>query len=211
MPMRISPLALAAIGLLAIVCAAGGYAIAHLTRVETEVRVVVRPHEDGRIEVGLQQRQDGTWSEPLRPQRRFVSPERLERETGRWLRSSPLSIEAEPEREPLRIGFIGSYSGTPAPSGPDRQTGAELAVAHLNAAGGIGGRPVELVIGDTGSDLDVVLAEARRLVEEEGSTCHRRTRPQLLHAGGGGVSDSTGRDSDDLAFGDLGAADHRRR
>ena len=166
--MRISPLALAAIGLLALVCAAGGYAIAHLTRVTTDVRVVVRPHEDGRIEVGLQQRSDGTWGEPLTPQRRFVSLERLERETGRWLRSSPLSIAAEPEPEPLRIGFIGSYSGTPAPSGPDRQTGAELAVAHLNAAGGIGGRPVELVIGDTGSDLEVVLAEARRLVEEEG-------------------------------------------
>lgn len=168
-PMRISrSLALALIGLAALACAAGGYAIAHLTRVETEVRVVLRPHEDGRVEVALQQRTGEGWSELLRPQQRFVSAERLERQAGRWLRSSPISIAAGTELEPLRIGFIGSYSGTPAPSGPDRQTGAELAVAHLNAAGGIGGRPVELVIGDTGSDVNVVLAEARRLVEEEG-------------------------------------------
>ncbi len=167
--MRISrSLALALLGLLALACAAGGYVLAHVTQGENEVRVVVRPHEDGRIEVALQQRTEGNWGEPLKPERRFLSPERIEQQAGRWLQSSPLLLEAQPEPEPLRIGFIGSYTGTPAPSGPDRQTGAELAVAHLNAAGGVNGRPVELVVGDTGSELEVVLAEARRLVEEEG-------------------------------------------
>ena len=210
--MRISrSLALALLGLLALACAAGGYVLAHVTQGENEVRVVVRPHEDGRIEVALQQRTEGNWSEPLKPERRFLSPERIEQQAGRWLQSSPLLLEAQPEPEPLRIGFIGSYTGTPAPSGPDRQTGAELAVAHLNAAGGVNGRPVELVVGDTGSELEVVLAEARRLVEEEGvHAIVGPDRSSFTLAVVEAVTRPAGIPTS-LAFGDFAPADHRRR
>ena len=48
------------------------------------------------------------------------------------------------------------------------QTGVELAIKHINDAGGIFGRPVELVTGDTQVDTVQGVEEARRLVEVEG-------------------------------------------
>jgi len=41
-------------------------------------------------------------------------------------------------------------------------------VTHLNQAGGVLGRPVETAVGDTALDPDTAVAEARRLIEDEG-------------------------------------------
>jgi ABC-type branched-subunit amino acid transport system substrate-binding protein len=45
--------------------------------------------------------------------------------------------------EPIRIGFANNESGPLA--APDMATGARVAVDHLNAGGGIDGRPIEIV------------------------------------------------------------------
>lgn len=69
---------------------------------------------------------------------------------------------------PLKIGFLADFSGPLAEFGPAIQTGVELAIKHLNDAGGVLGHPVELVTGDTGLDPTQATEEARRLIEVEG-------------------------------------------
>ena len=70
--------------------------------------------------------------------------------------------------EALKIGFLADFSGPLAEFGPVIQTGVELAIKHVNAAGGVNGKNVLLVIGDTQLDTTAAVEEARRLVEIEG-------------------------------------------
>ena len=84
--------------------------------------------------------------------------------------SSDGQQQAEPimSDEPLKIGFLADFSGPLAEFGPSIQTGVELAIKHLNDAGGVLGHPVEIVIGDTALDPTQATEEARRLIEVEG-------------------------------------------
>ena len=69
---------------------------------------------------------------------------------------------------PLRLGLLVNLSeGAPARA-VERQRAFELAIQHVNAAGGVFGRPVEFVVGDSTLDPEKAVAEARRLVEDEG-------------------------------------------
>ena len=52
--------------------------------------------------------------------------------------------------------------------GPVIQTGVELAIDHINAAGGVNGKDVLLVTGDSGLDKTKATEEARRLIDIEG-------------------------------------------
>ena len=70
--------------------------------------------------------------------------------------------------QPLKIGFLADFSGPLAEFGPAIQTGVELAIKHLNDAGGVLGQDVVLVIGDTSLDPTQATEEARRLIEVEG-------------------------------------------
>ncbi len=69
---------------------------------------------------------------------------------------------------PLRLGLLVNLSeGAPARA-VERQRAFELAVQHVNAAGGVFGQPVEFVVGDSTLDPEKAVAQASRLVEEEG-------------------------------------------
>jgi ABC-type branched-subunit amino acid transport system substrate-binding protein len=68
----------------------------------------------------------------------------------------------------LKIGYLADFSGPLAEFGPEIQTGVELAIAHINAAGGVNGEDVIFVTGDTRVDPTVAVEEARRLIEIEG-------------------------------------------
>lgn len=70
--------------------------------------------------------------------------------------------------EPLKIGYLADFSGPLAEFGPSILQGVQLAVKHLNDAGGVLGHPVELVTGDTALDSTQATEEARRLIEVEG-------------------------------------------
>jgi branched-chain amino acid transport system substrate-binding protein len=72
------------------------------------------------------------------------------------------------DNEQLKIGFLADFSGPLAEFGPEIQTGVELAIKHVNDAGGVNGQDVLLVTGDTQVDTTVALEEARRLVDVEG-------------------------------------------
>ena len=51
-------------------------------------------------------------------------------------------------RSPIRIGFAGELTGRQADLGVHGRNGAQLAVETINAAGGVAGRPIELVVRD---------------------------------------------------------------
>ncbi len=70
--------------------------------------------------------------------------------------------------EPLRIGFLADFSGPLAEFGPQRQRGIRLAIDHINAGGGVHGKPVELFVADSISDPASAVTAARQLVETEG-------------------------------------------
>ena len=67
---------------------------------EAEVRITARQLEDGRVEFALQQRVNGEWGERQLPRSRFFP---ADAQVGRWLNSSPLTVEAaEPEAPEVR-------------------------------------------------------------------------------------------------------------
>ena len=72
------------------------------------------------------------------------------------------------EGDALKIGFLADFSGPLAEFGPVIQTGVELALKHINDAGGVNGAPVTFVTGDSAVDPNQGVEEARRLVEVEG-------------------------------------------
>ncbi len=72
------------------------------------------------------------------------------------------------EGEPLRIGYLADRSGSIAELGDVVSVGVELAVQHVNEAGGVNGRDVELFFGDTKVNPTQGVEEARRLVEIAG-------------------------------------------
>ena len=74
----------------------------------------------------------------------------------------------EDEPEQLRIGYLADRSGSLAELGDVISVGVELAVQHINEAGGVNGRDVVLVSGDTKVNPTQGVEEARRLVEVEG-------------------------------------------
>lgn len=70
--------------------------------------------------------------------------------------------------EPLKLGLLTYISAGSPQNAQGRQRAFDLAVTHLNEAGGVFGRPVETAVGDTALDPDTAVAEARRLIEDEG-------------------------------------------
>jgi len=71
-----------------------------------------------------------------------------------------------PEEEVLRIGTVLSLTGTSGLEvfGPNNLRGAQLAVKEINAAGGVLGRPIEVVSEDDGGVEATATARAQKLV-----------------------------------------------
>jgi branched-chain amino acid transport system substrate-binding protein len=66
--------------------------------------------------------------------------------------ASTLAKPAIAANEPIRIGYLPALTGPSSSTGIGINRGFELAVKELNAAGGINGRQIELVVRDTQSD-----------------------------------------------------------
>ena len=71
-----------------------------------------------------------------------------------------------PSGEPIRIGVLTSLTGPFTPWGVQVRDGMQLAVDEINAAGGVGGRPLELVVADDQSNPEEGVTAIERLVEE---------------------------------------------
>ena len=69
--------------------------------------------------------------------------------------------------KPIKVGILHSFSGPLASSEKAVAEASMLAIEELNAAGGLIGRPLEVVVADGQSDPKVFAAEAKRLIREE--------------------------------------------
>jgi branched-chain amino acid transport system substrate-binding protein len=69
--------------------------------------------------------------------------------------------------EPIRIGVLVGLSGPEGFIGEPSKAVAAMAAEEINKAGGIAGRPLELVFADTGSNPGKAAMEAKRLIEQE--------------------------------------------
>ena len=76
-----------------------------------------------------------------------------------WTAASVTAARAE-----ILIAVVGPMTGQYAWNGEEFRVGAELAVADINAAGGVLGEPVRLIVGDDAADPDQAVAVANKLV-----------------------------------------------
>lgn len=69
--------------------------------------------------------------------------------------------------EPIKIGVLASLTGTAAPAFPAIQMGYKLEVEAFNAAGGVNGRPIELIEIDDKSDPATAVSAATKLITQD--------------------------------------------
>ncbi len=81
----------------------------------------------------------------------------------------PLLTLALPARaaEPIKVGALLSVTGPASFLGGPEQKTLEMAVEELNAKGGLAGRPVQLIVKDTGGSPEKAVSFAKQLIEEE--------------------------------------------
>lgn len=79
--------------------------------------------------------------------------------------SSPMELFSQPV--PVKIGLLTSETGQFAWYGDDNIKGARFAEEDINRVGGIGGRPLQLVILNTESNPEKAVLGAKRLIDHE--------------------------------------------
>ncbi|MFT5090438.1 MAG: branched-chain amino acid transport system substrate-binding protein, partial [Planctomycetota bacterium] len=68
--------------------------------------------------------------------------------------------------EPIKIGLLTTLTGALARQGQTYRATTEMARDEINEAGGVLGRPIELVIADTQTDPTAAVVAAQRLVDQ---------------------------------------------
>jgi branched-chain amino acid transport system substrate-binding protein len=69
--------------------------------------------------------------------------------------------------DPIRVGYLPALTGPSSSTGVGISRGTQLAVQEINAAGGINGRQLELVVRDTQSDPTKAVNAAAELTSEQ--------------------------------------------
>ena len=82
---------------------------------------------------------------------------------GAFLFIGPASVNAQ-KGKPIKIGIADVLGGGGAVYALPGIAGAELAVAEINLAGGVLGRPLKLIVRDTQIKPDVAVRVARELI-----------------------------------------------
>jgi branched-chain amino acid transport system substrate-binding protein len=80
--------------------------------------------------------------------------------------SSPFIIRARGET-PVRIGLVDPLTGVYAAIAQSEVVGAKYAVEEINKAGGILGRPIELLVEDSANDVGTGVQKTRKLIERD--------------------------------------------
>jgi branched-chain amino acid transport system substrate-binding protein len=84
-----------------------------------------------------------------------------------WLTLSLFGVaQAQPSKPPLRIGLLYPFSGALAYAGAKSMQGIQMAADMINEKGGVQGRQIVLVKGDTVSP-QAAMSEAERLIKIE--------------------------------------------
>jgi len=76
------------------------------------------------------------------------------------------------QAKPYKIGSLQPLSGAAASGGKTALVGVQMAVDRINGAGGINGRPVELIVADDESKPDVGRRKTEKLVVEDNVDVH---------------------------------------
>jgi len=76
------------------------------------------------------------------------------------------------QAKPYKVGSLQPLSGAAAAGGKTALVGVQMAVDRINAAGGINGRPVELIVADDESKPDVGRRKTEKLVVEDNVDVH---------------------------------------
>ncbi|MDD3306709.1 MAG: ABC transporter substrate-binding protein [Acetobacterium sp.] len=69
-------------------------------------------------------------------------------------------------QQPITIGFSAGLTGNASEMGVNGRNGLMIAVAEINAAGGVNGRPVELMIKDDQNNPEIALAVDQELYQD---------------------------------------------
>lgn len=85
---------------------------------------------------------------------------------------------AKAEEPPIKIGILGPFTGSLAFNAEEMKKGMLLALDDVNSKGGLFGRKVDLVFGDTEAKPDVGVAAVKKMI----------TRDKVLVVGGGYAS-----------------------
>lgn len=80
---------------------------------------------------------------------------------------APAIIRRASAADPIRIGVISPLTGAWTVYGKAHISGFELALEEINAAGGVLGRPIEMVVGDSKTEPRIVVEQANRLIRQE--------------------------------------------
>ena len=78
-----------------------------------------------------------------------------------------LALAPAQAADPIKVGVVTPLSGTYAPIGKQVRWGAELAVKEINAAGGVNGRPFELLFEDEEANPPVAVRKAEKLLQQD--------------------------------------------
>src|SRR5436309_713139 len=76
------------------------------------------------------------------------------------------------QAKPYKVGTLQPLSGPAAPGGKTALVGLQMAVDRINKAGGINGRPVEIVVADDESKPDVGRRKTEKLLAEDKGDAH---------------------------------------
>jgi len=78
-----------------------------------------------------------------------------------------VAAPAQEKKEPIKIGAFFALSGPNAPIGTPTRLVAEMVADQINKAGGINGRPIVLVMGDTESDPAKAATIAKKFIHSD--------------------------------------------
>ena len=77
-------------------------------------------------------------------------------------------VEGEASRDAIRVGHFASLTGDTATFGQSADRGMQLAIQEINAAGGVLGRPLELISEDDRSVTEEARSAAQKLLQRDG-------------------------------------------
>lgn len=85
---------------------------------------------------------------------------------GTTARKMPTAEGNKQSGDTIKFGMVASLTGDLKPWGADCDMGAKLAVEEINAAGGVNGKPIELMVQDSQSQAEKAKTAAEKLMSD---------------------------------------------